>query len=113
MSDFSQELKEHAKSRRDIAEAQLDIWRAVKKGWPEFVVKPPSQELTPGTCDLLTRQQIDMGVHAFVLACNLSGGSVGDVQIYDLLTAYLQDHVARTAINEAVTEASRPLVKAC
>ncbi|SKC49147.1 hypothetical protein [Paraburkholderia hospita] len=110
MSDFSQERKEHAKAKRAIDEAQLDIWDAVKKGWPEFYVEPPSQELTSGTCDSLTREQIDMGVKALVLSCNLSGGSAGDVQLYELLQTYLQNPDARQKLNSVVrqTRQQRP-----
>lgn len=111
MSDFSQELKEEAKAKRDIAEAQQGIWDAVKKGWPEFFVEPPLQELTSGTCHKLTQQQIDNGVRALVLACNLSGGSVGDVQLYDLLNVYLRDCETARGINEVVRQANRPAAK--
>lgn len=107
MSDFSQEFKEHAKAKRDIAEAQLDIWDALRKGWPEFFANPPSQELTSGTCHKLTRQQVDMGVRAFVLACNLSGGSVGDVQLYELLQTYLQNPEERQKLNSVVRQSNK------
>lgn len=101
---YVDEQKDEAYAKRNISTAQWAIWDAVKKGWPEFFVEPPLQELVSGTCHALTRQQVDMGVKALVLACNLSGGSAGDVQLYELLQTYLQNHEARQHINSIVRQ---------
>ncbi|MDH6149316.1 hypothetical protein OKW46_003241 [Paraburkholderia sp. WSM4179] len=101
---YVDERSEETLARQNILAAQQAIWTAVKEGWPEFYVEPPKHELTSGTCDRLTLQQIDAGVRAFILACNLSGGSVGDVQLYELLHAYLQSPEARQRINHVVQE---------
>lgn len=108
MMSLAQELKEHAIERQIIAHAQQQIWDAVEKGWPEFFVEPPRHELHSGACHKLTRQQIDNGVRAFVLACNLSGGSVGTLQLYELLNLYLGDPTARDAINDSVLQWKTP-----
>ena len=39
-----------------------------------------------------------------VLACNLRGGSTGDMNIYELMQAYFWDQDARERINEIVKE---------
>jgi hypothetical protein len=43
-----------------------------------------------------------MGVKALSLTCNLSGGSVGTIQLYDLLQTYLLNPAARDEINHLV-----------
>ena len=106
---LAQELKEYAQERRNIQDAQQQIWDALNKGWPEFFVEPPQQKVTSGTCQTLTRQQIDNGVRVFVLACNLSGGSVGVVQLYELLRAYLQNSQARESMNDIAQASNQTL----
>lgn len=52
----------------------------------------------------LTRLQIDQAVIAFVLAANISGGSVGSVDLYKLARVYLWDEEGREKINYVVSE---------
>jgi hypothetical protein len=54
------------------------------------------------TPDKLSRLQIDQGVVALVLECNLTGGSVGDVDLYKLVRTYLHNLTARNEINAVV-----------
>ncbi|WP_449412068.1 hypothetical protein [Pandoraea soli] len=97
--------------KRAIEQAQAMILKGIKRGWPEFYVEPPAQELTSGACHNLTRQQIDNGVRALVLTCNLSGGSAGDVQLYELLQTYLRNPAARHELNDVVQSAKKRLPK--
>lgn len=50
----------------------------------------------------LSRLQIDQAVIAFVLHLNLSGGSVGDMDLYKLVRTYLWDEGAMAEINKIV-----------
>jgi hypothetical protein len=65
-------------------------------------VEPPKQLITLFKYKQLDRLQIDQGVIAFVLACNLSGGSMGDMDMYKLSRAYLWNENARAEINAVV-----------
>ncbi len=48
----------------------------------------------------LTTNGIDSGVVALLLINNMSGGSVGDVDLYELLHKYLLNRSARKQINQ-------------
>lgn len=50
----------------------------------------------------LSREQIDQSVVAFVVHCNLSGGSVGDMNLYKLIRTYLWSPQARAEMNVVV-----------
>jgi hypothetical protein len=50
----------------------------------------------------LDRRQIDQGVIALLLQLNLSGGSVGNVDLYRLIRTYLWDESARVEMNKIV-----------
>ena len=50
--------------------------------------------------DELTISGIDSGVVALLLINNMSGGSVGDVDLYELLHKYLLNKTARKQINQ-------------
>ena len=66
-------------------------------------VEPPKKVVTSDNyTKKLSRHQIDQGVIAFVHACNLSGGSVGDMDLYKLLRIYLWNEEARSTINDVV-----------
>jgi hypothetical protein len=56
-----------------------------------------------GNSEELTEEQIMMGCRAFVFALNLTSGSSGQRNIYDLLKVYLRNENAREEINIALT----------
>jgi hypothetical protein len=62
----------------------------------------PEQVVKSGSYKTLSRHQIDQGVIALVLAANLSGGSMGDMDLYRLARTYLWSDEARTEINAVV-----------
>lgn len=66
-------------------------------------VSPPKKVISSNSYDRLTRDQLDQAVIALVHAANLSGGSVGDVDLYKLFRTYLQCGTARTEINAVVS----------
>lgn len=63
---------------------------------------PPQEVVDGNEYHKLTRLQSDQGVVALVLACNLSGGSIGDMDLYKLVGTYLWSEQARAAINDVV-----------
>ncbi|WAL81855.1 hypothetical protein OYT13_18805 [Pandoraea sp. XJJ-1] len=93
--------------KRAIEQAQAMILNGIKRGWPEFYVEPPAKEVTATQFASLSDRQIDNAVRALVLACNLSGGSTGNVQLYELLRTYLHNPLARVKINDVVSEAGK------
>lgn len=52
----------------------------------------------------LSVKEINMGVVLFTLLCDLSGGSVGNINLYALLQEYLLDIDKRKRINEIVKD---------
>ena len=75
---------------------------AMKNYRGESYVEPPKKTVCIDDYRSLSRLQSDQGVIALVHACNLSGGSVGDMDLYKLMRTYLWDDVARTEINAVV-----------
>ena len=67
-------------------------------------IEPPAERVGFDEYHRLSRFQIDQGVVALVHVCNLTGGSVGDVNIYKLMRVYLLDADARAAINAIVEQ---------
>ncbi len=65
-------------------------------------VNPPTQVVDYENYENLTREQCDQGVIALVHACNLSGGSVMDMDLYKLIRIYLWHPNARAEINAVV-----------
>ncbi|MES2025264.1 MAG: hypothetical protein V4448_06890 [Pseudomonadota bacterium] len=65
-------------------------------------VNPPTQVVDYENYENLTREQCDQGVIAFVHACNLSGGSVMDMDLYKLVRNYLRHPGARIELNAVV-----------
>lgn len=100
--------EEHAQKKRDIAQAQQEIQAAVQRAWPCFYEEPMQEEVGSDSCHKLSHLQIGVGVRALGLACNLRGGSTGDVDIYRLMQAYFWDKDARQRINEVVKESLNP-----
>ncbi|ASV99009.1 hypothetical protein [Paraburkholderia aromaticivorans] len=94
----------HIKAKANYAYAQEKLWKAVEQAYPIFAVTPPKKEVMFDECHKLSRVQIDTGVRAFAMACNLYGGSMGEVQLYRLLQIYLKDPAARARINEVIDE---------
>jgi hypothetical protein len=64
---------------------------------------PPAKPLTSDTVDTLTHQQVVQGVTALLMQCNITSGSVADIDLYKLNSVYLRDHSARKAINEILS----------
>jgi len=88
--------------RQNKLDAQHAIHSAMKRFQPGSYVKQPTDRVCFNEYDKLTRTQIDQGVVALVLECNLSGGSVGDMDLYKLARCYLQNQNARTEINAII-----------
>lgn len=86
-----------------LKQASIDKINAALKAFrgPSYV-EPPKQVVTFTNYRQLDRLQIDQGVIAFVLACNLSGGSMGDMDLYKLIRTYLWSDAARAEINDVV-----------
>ena len=80
------------------------INQALKDSRGGEYVQPPTDVVRSDQYRKLTRHQIDQAVIAFVLAANISGGSIGDMDLYKLVRTYLWDEVARDKINYVVDE---------
>ena len=63
---------------------------------------PPKKVIDSASYKNLDRRQIDQGVVALILQLNLSGGSVGNVDLYNLIRTYLLNEDARVAMNKVV-----------
>ena len=83
-------------------EAQGEIQSALKKFRGEWYEAPPKGGVRFTEYYKLNRLQIDTGVVALVLALDLSGGSVGDVDLYRLVRNYLWHPEATVEINKVV-----------
>lgn len=112
MTVIPKPYEERAQAKRNIAQAKQEIEAALRKTWPSFYEEPPSDEVGSANCHKLSRPQIDTGVRALVLACNLYGGSMGDMDIYRLMRAYLWDQDARQRINQIIEASQAPKRKA-
>jgi len=99
---LTQNQKDAAQAKRDLAKAQTAILKAIEFAWPALYVDPPKTEVGSNDGHKLSRRQTDNGVRALMLACNLTGGSVGPIQLYDLMAVYFQDPEARAEINRVV-----------
>jgi hypothetical protein len=87
-----------------IKQASIDaINDALKSFRGPSYVEPPKQVVASDRYKKLSRHQIDQGVIAFVHACNLSGGSIVDMDLYKLVRAYLWDQQGRKEINALVS----------
>lgn len=80
--------------------------RAINKALKDYrgasYVEPPKHVVTYADYKKLSRHQSDQGVVALVHACNLSGGSILDMDLYKLVRTYLWDPLARSEINAVV-----------
>lgn len=66
-------------------------------------IEPPKKVVTSGHYGDLSRLQIDQAVVALIHACNLSGGSMGDMDLYKLVRTYLWSDEARNEMNAVVS----------
>jgi len=78
------------------------INQALKNYRGAMYVNPPKKVIKSDNYARLSRDQLDQAVIAMVHAANLSGGSVGDVDLYKLVRTYLQCDTAGTEINAVV-----------
>ncbi|URF05040.1 hypothetical protein [Cupriavidus campinensis] len=108
MMSAADQRREVAQQKRRLSESQQEILAALKKAWPGFYAKVSKVEVGSGDCHKLSHLQIGMGVRALALACNLRGGSTGDMDLYQLLRAYFWDQDARQRINEIVETSLAP-----
>ena len=83
--------------------AKAEINKAIKLFRPSYV-KQHVDVVDHVSYKKLSRDQIDQGVIAFVLECNLSGGSVMEMDLYKLHRTYLWSPEARAEINAVVTQ---------
>lgn len=84
------------KAAREIIADAMKLFRGPS------CVKQPKKVISSGNYADLSREQIDQGVVSFVVHCNLSGGSVDDMNLYRLIRTYLWNPQARTEINAVV-----------
>lgn len=70
-------------------------------------VKPPTKVVDYESYEKLSREQCDQGVISLVHACNLSGGSVMNMDLYKLIRNYLWYPEARVEINAVVNRYER------
>lgn len=83
-------------------QARRQILDALSTYRDEWMVEMPTEEVTSGQYATLSRQQIDNGVIAMRIALNLTGASIGNVDLYELVRIYLWDEESRGRINEIV-----------
>jgi hypothetical protein len=83
-------------------QVQAEIHNALRKYSGGSYVMPPKDTINSDSYANLHRLQSDQGVVALVLACNLSGGSAGDMDLYKLVRTYLHSQEARTQINAII-----------
>jgi hypothetical protein len=84
------------------AQAQSLIAQALKFFRGASYVKQSKKVISSGNYGDLSREQIDQGVVAFVVHCNLSGGSVGAMNLYKLIGTYLLNPLAQSDLNAVV-----------
>lgn len=65
-------------------------------------VQPSAKVIRSDQYMRLSRLQIDQAVIAFVLAANISGGSVGNMDLYTLARAYLWNEEMREKVNSVM-----------
>lgn len=75
---------------------------AMKQYCGASYVNPSKKVIGYGDYKKLTRAQSDQGVVALVHACNLSGGSAVEMDLYRLVRNYLWHPEARAEINAVV-----------
>ena len=92
-----QRMKE--KEARDLIYKALRQYEEAEPGVPAF-----EKDRIPAAKyhEELTTTGIDSGVVAFLLINNMSGGSVGDVDLYELLHKYLLNKDTRKLINQII-----------
>lgn len=84
------------------AQAQGLIAQALEVFRGESYVEQPKKVISSERYDDLSREQLDQSVIALVVHSNLSGGSVGDMNLYKLIRTYLRNPTARSEINAVV-----------
>lgn len=89
--------------RSQKLQCQATINSALKNYRGDSYVEPPTKVIKSDSYEKLSRQQSDQGVIAFVHACKLSGGSVGNMDLYKLMRTYLWHPEARADINAIVS----------
>lgn len=87
------------KQVKNIAKAEIN--KALRLFRPSYV-EQHVDGVDHASYKKLSRDQIDQGVIALVLECNLSGGSVMDMDLYKLFRTYLWSPEARAEINAVV-----------
>lgn len=92
-----QRMKE--KEARDLICKALRQYHEAEPDVPTF-----EKDRIPGAKyhEELTTNGIDSGVVALLLINNMSGGSVGDVDLYELLHKYLLNKNVRKQINQII-----------
>lgn len=89
-------------------EARIMLNRILKQRLGGWYVEPPRTRVQFDQMHRLDRRQIDQGVIALKLACNLEGGSIGDdINLYKLVNNYLRHADAREKINRIVDDCER------
>lgn len=87
------------KQVKNIAKAEIN--KALRLFRPSYV-EQYVDGVDHASYKKLSRDQIDQGVIALVFECNLSGGSVMDMDLYKLFRTYLWSPEARAEINAVV-----------
>ena len=87
------------KQVKNIAKAKIN--KALRLFRPSYV-EQHVDGVDHASYKKLSRDQIDQGVIALVFECNLSGGSIMDMDLYKLLRTYLWSPEARAEINAVV-----------
>lgn len=87
--------EKHARSQ------MLEALSAYREDW---MTEMPKEEITFGRYATLNRDQIDNAVVGMRLLLNLSGASMGNVDLYELVRVYLWDEEARELMNEVVRQ---------
>ncbi|MFZ6772420.1 hypothetical protein ACO0LB_06840 [Undibacterium sp. SXout7W] len=85
--------------------AQALINSALRSLKEEGYEEAPEKTVDYESYGTLTPCQIDQGVVALVLHCNLSGGSMADMDLYNLVKTYLRNTDARASMNAIIANA--------
>ncbi len=70
--------------------------------YTEGEVTLAGQEYDSGNMHTLSQREINDGVIAFLLQCNIAAGSAGDIDLYGLIATYLRNPAIRRKLNQVV-----------
>lgn len=85
-----------------LSNLQAQIIDELSRTCSAYYTKPAYETINSIMSPKLTREQIDIGVKAFSIACNLAEDSRGDTKFRQLLYWYLLEFEARSCFDSDV-----------